>query len=257
MTRVRLEVSVQAGEAVTLPAAQAHHVSRVLRKKPGDQVEVIDADHHRWTARLVSVEPAWLEILTAIDGPSADAEGALEIWLPVLKGGKTDDLVRQLTELGACAIIVYSARRAVARLQPDKLAKRLTRWSTIAAEATRQCGRLSVPEVRLEPGLPMQSVGFFLWEHATTPAAEALQGHDVRHPLSLLIGPEGGLEHAEAEHLQGLGWRAVSLGPRILRAETAVVAGATLGLAALAESGYGVERHSGTLGTKGVEHDAT
>ena len=257
MTRVRLECSVQAGAEVKLPKAQAHHVSRVLRTKLGDQVEVIDADHRRWSARLVSVEPTRLQILAVIDGPSADTESVLEVWLPILKGGKTDDLVRQLTELGVRAIIVYGARRAVVRLQPDKLSKRLIRWSTIAAEATRQCGRLSVPEVRLEPELPMKSIGFFFWEHAKTPAAEALHGHDGRHPLRLLIGPEGGLDTIEAEYLEGIGWRAMSLGPRILRAETAVVVGATLGLAALAERGYGLQRPLDAPATMGIDHDTT
>ena len=115
-------------------------------------------------------------------------------------------------------------------------AERRARFEAIAIEATNQCGRLHAPVVHPPTQkLPVQGPGVFFWEAGGRPLAELSNWCDQHadHGTSILFGPEGGLAATEAEHLQQHGWTPFSLGPRILRAETAVVAGVTLVQAAL------------------------
>ena len=238
MTRIRVERSLRIGEFVQVEDDVRHHLLNVLRLKVGERLTLVDASGVSWMGRITQVDPLELEVLTQDDSPSANPDGRLEVWVPLLKGGKTDDLVRQLTELGASAIRCYVASRSVARLEASKVEKRVTRWQTIASEATRQCGRTDVPMVGFSPGLPASGSGVYLWEAEGAPAATALSEACGDGSLTLLIGPEGGLSKADADHLEALGWKSASLGARILRAETAVIAGATLSLVALKEKGY-------------------
>lgn len=239
MTRVRVDAVLAMGETVTLEGDQARHLTVVLRMAVGGEVEMVDGDGARWVGRVVATAPLRLEVVGARDGASADPAAHLEVWLPLLKGGKTDDLVRQLTELGAAQIVCFVATRSVARLVPLKVPKRLARWETIATEATRQCGRVSVPTIRFVSGLPTAGPGVYLWEEGGEPAHVALLAAGAGGTLRVLTGPEGGLDPADATALDACGWVAASLGSRILRAETASIAAATLALTALGEQGYG------------------
>jgi 16S rRNA (uracil1498-N3)-methyltransferase len=238
VTRVRVDRLLQAGERVSLEGSARHHLVVVLRAKLGDHVTLVDVAGVRWSGRIVEVAPLGIEVLKVDDSPSANPVGHLEVWVPLLKGGRTDDLVRQLTELGAGSLRCYVASRSVARLEPSKIDKRVGRWQTIAAEATRQCGRTDVPIVSFSRSLPERGPGVYFWEEGGAPAATALSEGVQGGGVSLLIGPEGGLDRTEASHLDEVGWVAASLGARVLRAETAVVAAATLGLVALREGGY-------------------
>jgi len=239
MTRLRVEATLQVGESVPIAGDQAHHLTVVLRARVGASVELVDGSGARWVGRVTGTSPVTIEVLETVTGPSADPAGRLEVWVPLLKGGKTDDLVRQLTELGVAHITCFTSTRSVARLEPPKRAKRVARWETIAAEATRQCGRVEVPGVCFSAGLPEAGPGVYLWEEGDAPAHAAFSGAVAEGVLRVLTGPEGGLAAADAAALAAVGWTPASLGARILRAETAVVAAATLGLVALGEEGYG------------------
>lgn len=238
MTRVRVTRRVQRGERVELDEGQAHHLRAVLRVRQSDPVTLLGPAGEAWHAEVVKLSPLELMVLERDTSPSADPEGHLEVWVPLLKGGKSDDLVRQLTELGASEVVCYAASRSVAKLELKKLQKRLERWASIASEATRQCGRREVPEVRFSEGLPLAGPGVYLWEGGGEGAALTLKRGVHQGALRVLIGPEGGLSDEEAELLNQRQWRAASLGPRILRAETAVLAAATLALVALTEPAY-------------------
>ncbi len=231
---------------MTLDDGQAHHLIRVLRLEDGAALEAVDREGGVWRAALVDSDPISVEILER--GPASDANPrtVLEVWVPLLKGGRTDDVVRQLTELGAARIIPYASERSVARVEPSKAAGRRERWRSIAAEATRQCGRSDLPQIPEEAPLsglprPVDRPGVFFWEEGGPPAAETLEQAVARSPgvLSILTGPEGGLSPEEARTLELRGWRPASLGSRILRADTAPLVAATLAFAALGEAGYG------------------
>ena len=239
---MRLAGAPSSGDKVSLDAEQSHHLATVLRVKQGEGVEALAQDGSRWRCSVLQRgAPVILHVHGLYQGPDADPLGHLSVAISTLKGGRTDDLVRSLTELGVSKILIYSSARSVARLGPDKVSKRLIRWRAIAEGATRQCGRCSVPELTYEAGLPPGGPAHvFLWEEAepSQGAADVLARCASEGSLTVLVGPEGGLEAQEGQGLMEAGWKPASLGPRLLRAETAAVAAAVLGLAALREGGY-------------------
>jgi 16S rRNA (uracil1498-N3)-methyltransferase len=252
VTRVRLDVPVLTGDVVTLDDAQAHHLLHVLRLEGGAEVDAVDREGRLFRATLLDSDPPAVEIGHHLPKATANPASSLEVWLPLLKGGRTDDLVRQLTEIGATRIVPFVTSRTVARPEADRAERKLERWRAIASEATRQCGRTDVPEVpdgspfEGLPGAPAAgppglAPGVFLWEGGGAPASEALAAAALHTPgrLAVLVGPEGGHSPEEARALEDAGWLPATLGPRVLRAETAVVAAAVLALAALGEAGYG------------------
>ncbi len=231
----RLGLALEAGGTYVVPGAAAHHLGRVLRARVGERFVAVAQDGSRWEARVTGLAPLTVKIVAPAPELAADPAVRLEVWLPLLKGGRTDDLVRQLTELGAARVVPWAAERSVVRLKGDKADRRVRRWRTIAAEATEQCGRATPPEVAQVSGLPASGPGVFLWEERGTALRDVLA---AAPPERILVGPEGGLSPGEVEALVAVGWRGAWLGARILRAETAVVAAATLALHALGEAGY-------------------
>jgi len=145
------------------------------------------------------------------------------------KGDRMDTVIQKGTELGAAAFWPVVCKRSVVRLDASKKASRLERWQRIAAGAAKQCRRALVPEV-LEPVewsmaldmIPPGALVLVLWEDETgRTLKDTLQSHSRPDEVYLLIGPEGGLEQQEVEEACRLGGIPVTLGPRILRTETA------------------------------------
>lgn len=221
----RVDLELAPGAVVPL---DAHRFVTVLRLGIGDQVVLCDSNGALFEARLTHSDPLMAEVLGPAPSPSRNPSSPLEVWLPLLKGGKTDDLVRQLTELGATRIIPFSSRNSVVRLDAKKAAERRDRFASIAREACNQCGRTDLPDIATPlDGLPPAGPGAFLWEGGGAPALATL---NVQPELAarILSGPEGGLSPQEANALTARGWVPLSLGHRILRAETAVLVLATL-----------------------------
>jgi 16S rRNA (uracil1498-N3)-methyltransferase len=158
------------------------------------------------------------------------------LWIQALsKADKCDAIVRDATELGATRFVAAAAARSIVRLDDARGAERRARWTRVAQEAARQCGRADPPMV--EGPAPWQEVlasveaasaRFCLYERAEEPLAGPLAAALASGaPLAFAAGPEGGLEEAEVDAATERGWLPVSLGPFILRAET--VAAAVLG----------------------------
>ncbi|MBS0014051.1 MAG: RNA methyltransferase, partial [Desulfobacterales bacterium] len=150
-----------------------------------------------------------------------------------LKDKKMDDLVRHLTELGVTRWIPMITRRTVARPDARRMKKRMERWQVIALEAIKQCDRSMVPDIA--PVMDFSEVltlgatvdlRLFFWEAARAPLAAP--GEDGPGSILLLLGPEGGFTQNEAADAEAAGFFAVSMGRRILRAETAAIAACTL-----------------------------
>lgn len=238
VTRVHVSAALEVGAVVPLQSGDAHHLGVVLRLGPGAPLEAIDRDGQRFAARLVSGPPLSLEVGAALGPAGTDPVAELEIWLPLLKGGRSDDLVRQLTELGVSRIVPWVGRRSVARADAGKATQKLARWRAIAREACQQCGRTWAPEILEPAGLPDAGPGVFFYEGGGDDARLALRTAAGAGRLRVLTGPEGGLDPVEVAGLEALGWSAAHLGPRILRADTAIVCATTLALHALGEGGF-------------------
>lgn len=163
------------------------------------------------------------------------------------QGDKCDAVVRDATELGATRIVVVQTERSVVRLDAARASDRRARWTRIAQEAARQCGRSDAPAIepvaawtealaRVEPAAAAR---FCLWERAVAPLGPALVDALARGgPLAFACGPEGGLEAGEVERAAAAGWTIASLGRLTLRTETvaAAVLGAVVVLAGAIES---------------------
>lgn len=227
------------GRAV-IKGQEFQHLSRVLRLSPGRAVVVFDGTGKEYVGKLVSLEKG--EALVSIAKPSLFArESFLEVWLvqSLSKGAKMNLIIQKATELGVRGIIPLKTQHCVAKLEGKKEVERRQKWQKVALEAVKQCRRTLLPTVlpvcSLEEflqKLPVKRHLFMPWEQGGSSLryvlAEERTSKTARTvPVYLLIGPEGGFAEEEVKQVQSYGGIPVSLGPRILRTETA-------GLAALA-----------------------
>jgi len=214
---------------------EARHIAKVLRLGAGALVRLADGRGRSGEGRILKVAPeaVTVEILrreTARGEPS----GELVVAQAFLKDRKMDDQIRALTELGITAWWPFVSGRSVAQPDRHRLAGRQERWARIAQEAVKQCRRSRVPDIAVLDGwgtLLAAGAGFdralLFWEEARTalrppiPSAKQLR-------LLAVLGPEGGFSADEVQTAQAVGFQPISLGPRILRAETAALAAVTL-----------------------------
>ena len=216
---------LSAGAQLVLDGPQAHYLVKVMRAKPGDPVVLCDDLSGEWAARVVRCDKRSLELLAAVC--LRPREQVPDFWLcpALLKKDRFDLVLEKATELGVRAIHPVLTRRCVAdKLNPE-------RARAIVIEAAEQCARTALPElaapVKLEALLrdwPAERTLFFADEQGGIPLAKAFIANPG--PAALLIGPEGGFDDAERTAIRALPHAVpISLGPRILRGETAALAG--------------------------------
>ena len=232
--RIHLDLPLASGRRLALPAAAAQHVSRVLRLRSGAALTVFDGRGGEYAARLE---------ITGRDAVAVDVgehrrierESPLGITLlqGLARGERMDWVIQKATELGVQRIMPVASARSVVQLDDDRGGKRVGHWQAVAAAACEQCGRNTLPQITAP--LPLASAlqqvtrpGCRLVLHPEAaealPAAVAALPEPPGREVALLVGPEGGLEEAEVELAAGSGFRAVRLGPRVLRTETAGIA---------------------------------
>jgi len=226
----RLFVSqpVESGAAITVEGNAAHYLGKVMRTQPGDAVIVCDDLTGEWACRVLEVSKRSVTLQPA--DRLREREEVPDLWLcpALLKKDRFDIVLEKATELGVRAIHPFVARRSVA----DKLNS--SRARNIVTEAAEQCARTALPRlhepVRLTALLadwPPERALFFADELGGEPAAAAITAHSG--PAALLIGPEGGFDDAERQAIAAHpAARAITLGPRILRGETAAIAAVAL-----------------------------
>ncbi len=229
---------------VPLEGDQAHRLARVLRLEPGDDIELFDGRGRTRPARLVSTRAG--EVCFEWSGPCRVSETARTLWVgaAVPKGKRVDWMVEKLCELGVSRITPLVAERGVVR--PGAEGTKARRWDSIAEEASRQCRRDDVPVVDAPCDLEVWRAGWppvarVYHAHpepvALTPRAflAELGALDSGIAVVLAIGPEGGWSERECGLFRDAGSRALSLGPRILRIETAAAVATALAQAGLGE----------------------
>jgi len=212
---------------VTFDAEESRHLARVLRLRPGDTVIATDGAGRDYTVRLDSVgEPATGTVLAVARG-APESPLAITLVQGVPKGDKMEAIVRAATELGVARVRPALCERTIVRLEPGRWRDRARRWQRVAREAAKQCGRAVIPEVEAPRTLAEclaggpADLGLCFWEGGGLPLAGALAAAGAPRSALLVVGPEGGLAPAEVEAARARGLTIVSLGPRILRTETA------------------------------------
>ena len=240
MPRLHCPVPLSEGLLLSLPAGPARHV-QVLRLQPGGEVTLFNGEGGEWAATVTHMGRSEVRVqVGAHHAVEREAARALHLALGMPANERMDWLVEKATELGAGSLQPLVSERTVLRLSGERADKKQAHWQAIAVAACEQSGRNRVPAVGRPqdlaawiaalPGEPLR-LALSLQPQAR-PLAEAVAGHPARSVL-LLSGPEGGLSPAELDLAQAHGFISVTLGPRVLRAETAPLAAlAVLGLGA-------------------------
>ncbi len=230
--RFYCSMPLAAGQLISLPAQTAHHAQRVLRMGAGDPLVLFDGNGGEWAGRLVE-SGRTLQVALG-EWREVDCESGLQLTLvqALPAADKMDWVVQKAVELGATAIVPVQASRSVVRLAGERAEKRQIHWQQVIVSACEQCGRNRLPRLSRLIDLP-----HYLAQPVSDKETRLLlsphQGMRLtalalpEGGVTLLVGPEGGFDQAEELAARVAGFQPVSLGPRVLRSETA-------GLAAIA-----------------------
>ena len=208
---------------------EVKHIRKVLRLRAGDEITVFDGLGKEFEG--IIVEEGLSSVVIKIRNVySSKRDSPLEVTLAqsLLKGEKMDYLIQKATELGIKEIIPFLSSRSVPLLERSKRLKRNHRWERIAIEASKQCGRGVVPKIEflqdyseMLPKASPNSLRLILWEREGIKLKEIFERSKERKKIFFVIGPEGGFSHGEVDEAKRAGFIPVTLGRRILRAETA------------------------------------
>ncbi|MFG6460599.1 16S rRNA (uracil(1498)-N(3))-methyltransferase [Roseateles sp. DXS20W] len=212
-----------------MPAGAARHV-QVLRLQPGDALTLFDGSGPEWRAEVTAMGRSEVRVnLIDAERPQRELGRAVTLAVVMPANDRMDFLVEKATELGAVALQPLVGERSVLRLAGERADKKRAHWQGVAIAAAEQSGR-TVP-LRVEPVQPLTAwlaalpaPGDDEWRGLLSPRAAAPLGALPQPRALFLSGPEGGLSDAEEDAARARGFAAVTLGPRILRADTAPLA---------------------------------
>ncbi|MBT3922799.1 MAG: 16S rRNA (uracil(1498)-N(3))-methyltransferase [Nitrospina sp.] len=217
---------------LTLTGSDVSHIRTVLRLKAGDSIQVI-SDSDKWlTVRLVEVKAKEVhgEVI-ASETINLESPLAIHLGQALTKANKFDVILRKSVELGVRSVTPLTTERCVVKTHRTEIDKKIGRWGKIALESSKQCGRSQIPTVAenietLETFCRRndnQDLKLVFWEREETKTLKDIELNAEPRSVAVLIGPEGGFSQAEIDAVRRFGFQTVSLGPRILRAETAPV----------------------------------
>ena len=236
MPRFHCAVPLSAGATLALPPGAARHV-QVLRLQPGDAITLFNGEGGEYAA---SIERMGRSDVSVTVGPHAaverEAPRAVHLALGMPANERMDWLVEKATELGVTSIQPLVTAHGVLRLSGERADKKRAHWEAIAIAACEQCGRNRVPTVH-----PVQSFSKWLEQEAsgarrlvlslaegTRGIAQLAAAPSAAQDVLVLSGPEGGLSREEDQQARAAGFAPATLGPRVLRAETAALAALVL-----------------------------
>jgi 16S rRNA (uracil1498-N3)-methyltransferase len=225
--RIHTEQALSAGMALRLEEGPSRHLCGALRLQPGDQVVLFDGNGGEFSARLESLDrkQVWLQV---VEHQAIERESPLPVHLGIgiSRGDRFDWVVQKATELGVAQISPLLSERVEVKLKGERAEKKLQHWQQIAISACEQCGRNRIPTIhslQKLTGWTQQVDGDckLVLHHR---GQQSLTRLTPPAKLALLIGPEGGLTEQEIEQAQQQGFAPLTLGPRVLRTETAPLA---------------------------------
>ena len=229
MPRFYCPAPLATGQALSLPPGAARHV-QVLRLQPGAVITLFNGEGGEFEATVTRMGRSEVDVeVGAHHAIEREAPRAIHLLAGITANERMDWLVEKATELGVASITPLVAERSVLKLKGERADKKLAHWQGVAVAASEQCGRNRVPVIHAAVGLTEwlakpSSDGLrcvLSLAQGTRALAEVAAGAE---PLVVLSGPEGGLSPAEEALALGAGFAPVTLGPRVLRAETAPLA---------------------------------
>jgi 16S rRNA (uracil1498-N3)-methyltransferase len=224
-----------ASKTAVITGQDAKHIYKVLRLRSGDQIPLTDGNGMDYEGHIRSASPDTIQVLLTQSIPSTTESSLhLTVCCGMLKDKKMDMVIKHLTQLGIMEWIPFFCERSIPTPDSKRLASRTQRWETIVKESVKQCQRSClVSIIRPKPFREVldlsdnfhQKIAF--WEKSSRPLTQ-LSSTPSDNRAIILIGPEGGFTDTEISLAQEKGFKAYSLGPRILRAETAAICATTL-----------------------------
>ncbi|MGI6119207.1 MAG: RsmE family RNA methyltransferase [Desulfosporosinus sp.] len=244
----RFRISELGKDVFWLRDSERDHLVRVLRLKPGDLVVGFDNTGIEYTGVILKIEDNSVTCrILSTEQPAVEAHTSIYLVTGLTKGERIEWVIQKGTELGMKGLIPLRTKRSVVQLEGRKAQERVVRWQKIASEAAKQSQRVQEPKIAgicdwrdLAGQLPLDSQWLIPYEEeqVTQRLVNALKSIDSKRPIALLIGPEGGFEPGEVAFAQEkLKAKSVSLGPRILRTDTAALAALTIVLAHFGDLG--------------------
>ena len=228
MTRFFVAPEDMQSNFLVLTGENAAH-AKVLRLKCGDEVLICDGIGNECICTISDLSTAQISlVVTNRQAATSEANVSVSVYMAFSKGDKLEHVIQKATELGAYEIVAFPSARCISRPDEKSLKKKLERWQKIAASAAEQSGRGRIPQVLTLPSyqaaleraaLADKALMFYENEQAVTLKMAMEMGS--YQTVSLLTGPEGGLEAAEVAQARAAGFEVCTLGKRILRCETA------------------------------------
>jgi 16S rRNA (uracil1498-N3)-methyltransferase len=220
------------GKLAFIDGSDVHHIASVLRKKPGDTILATDGAGNLLECRITDVSEHVVKLEVIESKPAAERATRVKLYQAIPRAGKFETVIEKCTELGVAELVPLVTERTVSRITEERGLKKIARWEKIALETMKQVGRsvpMSIrPAAKIEDiaaSLEEGSLRLLFWElEEERTLKAALAANPGIKTVECVIGPEGGLSHSEVETLQSLGFLSVSLGSRVLKVETAVVA---------------------------------
>jgi 16S rRNA (uracil1498-N3)-methyltransferase len=232
LTRIYVDTPLAEGMTLDLPQGTASHLAKVLRARGGEDIVLFNGDGREFTGSVHSVRGSRVQVTVAM-AAHTERESPLAVTLVqcLPRGDRMDFIVQKATELGVRRIIPVLSQRSVVRLDERQALAKVDHWRAVAAGACEQCGRNRLPDIDTPHKLldylgesPVNRIRLVL-------EPEAADGRPPLHPgeephkqgVDVAIGPEGGFAPEELEAFRLAGFTRLTLGPRILRTETAAV----------------------------------
>ena len=234
MRRFFFEPADRNGEEVLLPVAESRHISKSLRLHVGSQIQLFDGTGMRYLAEITNISRQVVARILAADDEQQEEKAMLHVGQAMLKNAKMDFIVEKCTELGVATFTPFVSSRCQGKMDDEERGgKRQQRWQRIVESACKQCSRprplelndtLSFADLCSPSGQESHTLRLLFWEEEKTTSLHYLPPFADYNQIHLLLGPEGGFSKEEVALACRSGYQSISLGPRILRAETATVA---------------------------------
>ncbi len=228
--RVYQDIALVVDQSLELSEAASHYLMRVLRVQVGDRVTIFNGLGGEYQACIKSLSKRHVTVqLVGFDDVHSESPLQLELGQALLRGDKMDWVIQKAVELGVSVITPLLTERVSIKLHSDRLQKRLNHWQGIAISACEQSGRCHVPVIHMP-------IDVSVWvEISNTPGFVASPGARATLPdqinsqqARIMIGPEGGLSSNDLMHCDSSIWQPFSMGPRVLRTETAAISAVTM-----------------------------
>lgn len=221
------------------------HISKVLRCKIGEELEICDSENKEYICEITNIDKSIVEldILEKVD-IKRESDLKIKLYQGLPKGPKMEIILQKLTEVGVDEIILVQTKRSVVKVDDKKEDKKIERWERIIYEAAKQSKRGKIPVLRgiitfKEALADMKNNDFNIapYENERTKSIkQAIKGLGINN-IGIFVGPEGGFDEKEIEEIENINGQSVSLGPRILRTETASVVASSIVLYELSDLG--------------------